>query len=111
MIYILSLPLIFLRFWFLEVPIALISFFGSLNNAISQLLSIKEFLYTFFNPVKNEYRKGLVLFSIVMGMIIKSILLVFDATVLITLLIAETAVVLSFILLPFATIAILFINV
>ncbi len=35
------------------------------------MFSIKMLLQTFFQPIKNEYREGLVRFSIVMGIFVK----------------------------------------
>jgi hypothetical protein len=39
------------------------------------LLSLPLLVRTFFKPLKNEYRDGLVLFSVIFGMVIKSILI------------------------------------
>ncbi|MEK9176340.1 MAG: hypothetical protein AAB520_02785, partial [Patescibacteria group bacterium] len=63
----LSLPFLFLKFWFLEAPLKLTKYFFSLNHAALQILSLPLMIRTFFKPLKNEYRKGLVAFSIGMG--------------------------------------------
>ena len=61
------LPVQFLKFWFIDAPRNLIAFFNSLNNAFLQLCSLPLLLKTYFKPWKNEYREGLVGFSIGMG--------------------------------------------
>src|SRR3989344_4849126 len=64
----LSLPLIFLKFWFFEAPRIILIFFASLNNSFLKLISLPILVKTYFKPWKNEYRKGLVGFSIALGM-------------------------------------------
>ena len=46
---------------------------------IIELLSVPILLRTFFKPLKNEYREGLVFFSIITGVVIKLILLTTSA--------------------------------
>ena len=103
----LGLPLIFLKFWFLEAPLALISFFASSNNAFLQLFSLPLLVKTFFKPWKNEYRKGLVGFSIAMGIFVKTFVIVVDILLLFGLLIFETIFMFSFVVWPIAIIALL----
>jgi hypothetical protein len=95
----LLLPLVFLKFWYIEAPLGIIGYFASLNHAFFELFSLPLFLRTFFKPLKNEYREGLVVFSRVMGMIVKTffILLVF-----------ELCVLALFLLFPLITIALLY---
>ncbi|MDP1690316.1 MAG: hypothetical protein Q8L52_03935, partial [bacterium] len=50
----------------------------SVNHAVLQILSLPLMIRTFFKPLKNEYRKGLVAFSIGMGIFIKTILIAVD---------------------------------
>lgn len=107
---IVQLPLIFLKFWFLEAPSAVLTYFASLNSSFLQLFSLTLMLKTFFKPIKNEYRQGLVGFSICMGMGIKSILIVIDLIFLFILLTLELIVLLIFLLLPFVSIGVLFIH-
>lgn len=95
-----NLPLIFLRFWFLEAPRGLISFFASLNSAFLQLFSLPLLVRTYFKPWKNEYRKGLVGFSIAMGMFIKTVVIIADVFLLFTLLIFELIFMFSFVVWP-----------
>ena len=103
----LGLPLIFLKFWFLEAPRDLISFFASLNNAFLQLFSLPLLIKTYFKPWKNEYRKGLVGFSIAMGIFVKTFVIVVDILLLFGLLIFETIFMFSFVVWPIAIIALL----
>jgi len=105
----LSLPLIFLKFWFFDAPLEIINFFRSLNKAFNEAFAFTLFLRTFFKPLKNEYRQGLIGFSIAMGIIIKSVLICIDMLILVVLLTFELIVVLAFILFPLATGALIFI--
>lgn len=104
----LGLPLIFLKFWYLEAPRGLISFFISLNNAFLQLFSLPLLVKTYFLPWKNEYRKGLVGFSIAMGMFIKTFVIIADAFLLFALLMFEAIFMVSFIVWPIGIILLLF---
>lgn len=69
----LTIVFVFFRFWFYEAPKEQLSYFASVNHAFLQLFSLSLLIKTFFKPVKNEYRDGLVGFSIGMGMFLKSI--------------------------------------
>lgn len=100
----------FFIFWFVDAPKNIIAYFTSLNNAYLSLFSFRILLRTFFKPWKNEYREGLVGFSIFMGIIIKSIVLFIDILFLGVLLLVELLLLLAFLLWPFATIAIFFIK-
>jgi len=104
----LFLPLAFLKFWYFESVINLFGFFASLNKAFFQLFSLWLLIKTFFKPLKNEYRQGLVGFSIVMGMIIKSMFIFVDLLLLVALLAFEIVVIISFLVFPVATFLILF---
>lgn len=95
-----SLPLEFLRFWFVDSPKNLISFFISLNNALLQLCSLPLLTRTYFKPWKNEYREGLVGFSIVMGISIKTFAIAADIVLLLIILIVEFFIFVGFIFLP-----------
>lgn len=97
------LPLIFLKFWFIDAPKSLIAFFASFNKALLQLFSLPLLLKTYLKPWKNEYRKGLVGFSIGMGIFIKSIVIIADIVTLLLLLAIELIFLLVFIFWPIAT--------
>ena len=85
------------------------SFFVSLNNAFLQLFSLPVLIKTYFKPWKNEYREGLVGFSIAMGMFIKTFVIVADVILFLALLLIELGVLVGFILWPIGTILVIFI--
>jgi hypothetical protein len=104
----LFLPLSFLKFWFYEAPRAIVGFFASLNNAFFQLFGLVIFIKTFFKPLKNEYRQGLVGFSRWMGMAVKALLITADLVILTPLLLFEAAVLVLFLTSPIMTFWLLF---
>lgn len=106
----LNLPLIVLKFWYLEAPLGLVYFFASLNSAFLNLFSLPLLIKTYFRPWKNEYRKGLVGFSIAMGMFVKTIVIIADTVLLGTLLIFETIFVIGFLIWPIAVVALFFLK-
>lgn len=75
-------------------------FFGSLNRAFLHLFSLPLLVRTFFRPWKNEYREGLVGFSIGMGMFIKTFVIAADLFILFFLLVTEVVVFFLFLLWP-----------
>lgn len=105
----LSIPLLFLRFWFVDAPIRLFQYFLTVNHAVLQILSLPLLIRTFFKPLKNEYRKGLVAFSVVFGMILKSVLIFTDIFILGFILFIEILFIGLFILWPFLSFYIFFI--
>ncbi len=104
----LFLPFAFFRFWFFEAPLEIYGYFASLNHAFFQLFALPLFIKTFFKPLKNEYRKGLVGFSRGMGMVVKSVIITVDLIIFIPLLLTEIVVIVGFIALPMMTVLILF---
>ncbi|SRR6266851_2838283 len=104
----LTLPVMLLKFWFIESPVALFKFFASLNGAFFQLFSLPLLLKTYFKPLKNEYRQGLVGFSIAMGIVVKTVFIIADLAILIVLLSLEISIFISFVFFPIATLALLF---
>lgn len=104
----LFLPFDFLKFWFFDAPWEIINFFASVNKSFFQMFALPLFIKTFFKPLKNEYRQGLVGFSRAMGMFIKSLFILADIIILIPLLILELLVLVLFIAFPIMTIGILF---
>lgn len=104
----LSLPLIFLKFWYVEAPLSMIGYFASLNHAFLALFSLPLFLRTYFKPLKNEYRQGLVGFSRAMGIVVKSFFIVVDLLLFAVLLILELAALALFLIFPLVTIALLY---
>lgn len=104
-----NLPIMFLKFWFIESPVTLFQFFMSLNAAFLHLFSLPLFLRTFFQPLKNEYRPGLVKFSRALGMFIKSFFIIADLLIFSLMLCLEFIIFAGYIFFPFATILLLFI--
>ncbi|MDP2637447.1 MAG: hypothetical protein Q8P26_00095 [Candidatus Levybacteria bacterium] len=94
----------------MESPKGLIYFFSSLNNAFLELFSLPLFVKTFFKPWKNEYRKGLVGFSIGMGMFLKSIVITVDIILLFILLALETIVLFLFFAWPLSLVVLFFLK-
>ena len=99
---------VFLKFWFIESPIALLKFFASLNSAFLQLFSLPLLLKTYFKPLKNEYRQGLVGFSRAMGMFVKTFFIAADLAILFLLLFIEISIFIAYVFFPVATVVLLF---
>jgi len=98
------LPFQFFKFWLIDSPKNLFSFFVSLNNSFLQFSSLSILVKTYFKPWKNEYREGLVGFSIGMGIFIKTFVILADIILFLILLLAELCIFFGFILLPVITI-------
>ena len=105
------LPLVIVKFWYVDAPLGIISYFGSLNSSFSRLFSVDILLQTFFQPIKNEYRQGLVGFSIGMGIFVKSILLSVALLCFLLLLGLEFLFLFCFIFLPVFSIFLLFLRI
>ncbi len=101
-------PVDFLKFWYITLPKEIILFFLSFNNAFLQLFSLSLLVRTFFKPVKNEYRKGLIAFSIGMGMVLKSWIILVDLILLTIILAGELFFLAVFLLWPLGTVWLLF---
>lgn len=97
------LPLNILKFWYLEAPVSLFLYFIHLNKAFFNLFSIPLMLKTFFRPWKNEYRKGLVGFSIFMGMVFKTMFILAGLFLFIFLVLFEVIAFFGFLAWPFLT--------
>jgi hypothetical protein len=92
----------------LDSPKEIFAFFASLNSAFFELFSLPLLARTFFKPLKNEYREGLVRFSRVMGMVIKSVMIIVDLFIFIILVVVEIIILLFFLAFPIATIFLIF---
>lgn len=106
----LSLPLLFLKFWYIDAPLRLVKYFFSVNHAVLQILSLPIMIRTYFKPLKNEYRKGLVVFSIGMGIFVKTVLIFVDLVVFLFVIFLEITFLTFFIWWPLLTFLILFIR-
>lgn len=102
MIAYLILPFVFIKFWFLDAPLAIAAYFASLNAAFLRFFSLAILLRTFFKPLKNEYREGLVLFSRLSGMAVKTIFIFITLLLLLVLVAIEILCVVIFLLAPIA---------
>ena len=102
-----GLPLLFLKFWFIEAPFGIIRFYSILNRAFFDLFSLPLLLRTYFKPLKNEYREGLVRFSIFMGIGVKSVLILANLLLFIPLVLGEIALLILFVLFPLLTFGLL----
>lgn len=98
--YLSSLPLQFLLWWFVEATFTLFKIMRFSLAAAYHLLGTGSLIKTFFKPWKNEYREGLVRFSILMGMFMKTMLLIFDLFFFSLLILTEFILLLGWILLP-----------
>jgi hypothetical protein len=104
------LPFLILKFWYLEAPVNILRFFASLNKAFFGVFSLPLMVKTFFRPWKNEYRQGLVGFSIIMGMVMKSLFIFADLLLLILLILSEAVMFIIFLSLPIAVFVLPFIK-
>lgn len=104
----LLLPLNFLKFWYVEAPLGILGYFASFNHAFLELFSLPLLLRTFFQPLKNEYRQGLVWFSRGIGMVIKSVMILIDLAILLLILAVEALFLIGFLVFPIATIYLFF---
>jgi hypothetical protein len=99
-----------LKFWYLESPKNILHFFMSLNRTFLGVFSLSLMLKTFFKPWKNEYREGLIGFSIFMGVVIKSLFILADLVILLGLILFEIAFFIGFLIWPFAIIILPFVK-
>lgn len=103
-----SYPFYVLSFWYKDAVIGILKFYRDFNQYIVRLLSLPLMLQTFFKPLKNEYRSGLVGFSIGMGIFIKSCLILVDLLILLFFITIEIGVLLLFLVAPFVPLSLLF---
>lgn len=102
------LPLVFLKFWYFDSPRTLFGLFTSLNKAALKLLSLPMMIKTYAKPLKNEYREGLVRFSKIMGVIIKSVLIAVHGLLFLLLVLSEIIIFTGFLAFPVFTVLLLF---
>lgn len=102
------LPFTFLKFWYIDAPLEILGFLASFNTYFMQLFALPLCMRTFFKPLKNEYRQGLVGFSIGMGILVKTFLIFVDLFILACLLLFEFIAVLSFLVFPVITVLLIF---
>ncbi|HZJ18458.1 MAG TPA: hypothetical protein VFD45_02465, partial [Patescibacteria group bacterium] len=71
-----------------------------MNKAVMDIISLPLLLKTYFRPWKNEYREGLVGFSIGMGMFIKTFVILADLLVMTFFLFLEISFIVLFLVFP-----------
>ncbi len=101
------LPFYFLSFWFGEAPVSIIRYFLEVNRAFFRFFSVSLLLRTFFQPIKSEYRPGLVGFSIGMGIVLKTVVIVASLILFIPILLLEILLLGGFLIFPLVTLALL----
>lgn len=97
-----KLPVLILKFWYFEAPVLLFGYFLNLNKSFFNAFSFPLMVKTFFKPWKNEYREGLVRFSIVMGIAFKTLFIAVDLVLFSLLLLFEITFFVGFLIFPFA---------
>src|SRR5258708_1151370 len=75
---------------------------------IPRATAIKFLRYSFFKPWKNEYRKNFIAVALGIGIVVKSSVIFADLVILAFLLACELACIVALVVLPFATIYMLF---
>src|SRR5438105_3903349 len=105
-----TLPVSILKFWYLQAPFKLISYFLYINDYFVNLFSLHLIIKTFLRPWKNEYRQGLVGFSIFMGVIFKTLLIIADVIMFCVIVVAEIVAFFIFLLIPFVAFILPFIK-
>lgn len=100
MIAFLYYPLYLFIFWYKNVVVGLFIFFVEFNRYVAKLLSFQSLLKTFFKPLKNEYRDGLVLFSILFGIAVKTVLISVTSLIIVILLAVEVLAIFFLTVLP-----------
>lgn len=99
--YIATLPITFIAWWFLESPRLILKILTFIFELSIHQLGYTSLFKTFFKPWKSEYRKGLVRFSIFMGMVIKGFMIFIETLIILFLLIVEFFAFIFWIFLPF----------
>ena len=99
--YIVSSPIIFISWWFLESPKIIYKILYFFFAASVQQLGYKSLFKSFFKPWKNEYREGLVGFSVIMGIAIKSLLIFVESFLVLFLLLLGGLIFIFWVILPF----------
>lgn len=97
---ILLYPIAVILFWYKDGLIAILYFFESLNDYVVRLFSLPGLFGTYFSPLKNEYRKNLILFSVLFGIVIKTFLIIASLSILAVLLLIECVLFVLYVAFP-----------
>jgi hypothetical protein len=89
-------PVYLIKFWYFDNTRKFIHLYREVISYCVSLFSIPALFHTFFKPVKNEYRKELILFSIAFGMVVKSFLLLVSFGLIAVLLVIGILVLVSY---------------
>lgn len=100
--FILTLPLLFIQFWFFEGPQFLLRIIFLLFRTGAQILSLPILVRTFFAPWKGEYRKGYVGIAIGVGVVVRALTITTSILLLSVLLLIGILLTLVWIGLPIA---------
>lgn len=98
---ILSYPFLVVLLWYKDGLFTSLSYIQAFNSYCLKLFSVRDLLFTFFRPLKNEYRKNLVVFSILFGMCVKTFLLVCSIGLLLCFFVIEIMLIAVYIAFPF----------
>src|SRR3990172_8620553 len=90
--YLIKSPIIFIIWWYSESLVITFKILRFFFAATAHQFGYKSLFKTFFKPWKNEYREGLVGFSLIMGITIKSLLIFVETFFLIFVLLAEVTI-------------------
>jgi hypothetical protein len=103
-------PYFLLVFWYHEfLPRSVKKSFEVFVYSL-ELLSVPLLIITFLKPLKGEYRDGLVVFSIIMGIVVKTFILLVDFAILSVLVLLLLVVNLMIAILPFLLVEFIFLN-
>jgi len=105
---ILLYPIAVVLFWYKDGLVSLLLYFRSLNDYCIRLFSLPGLFVTFFKPMKNEYRKNLILFSVLFGISVKTILIIASLTILAVIMAFEFLVLILYVLFPILPIFVIF---
>ena len=98
--FLVSLPLEFLHWWFIDATFNLLLALRFILAATYRFLGVSLIFKTFFKPWKNEYREGLTRFALFMGMFLKTTFLIFDFFFFLFLILLESLVLTIWLIFP-----------
>lgn len=93
-------PYFLVVFWYRHFFLGVVKKSFEVFSYAVNLLSVPLLIKMFFKPLKNEYREGLVLFSILMGIVVKTLILAVSIVVLFLVLSAFLIIDLLILVLP-----------
>lgn len=103
-------PLLVLKFWYIDAFVMLLGVARQIFDFTLSLFSLPLLMRTFFRPIKNEYHKNLIVFSIIFGIAIKTLLIAVSLVFVCAVLVIEILLLFAFLLFPIGVIAMPFIH-